>query len=79
MATKMTTPDLDFTAAMMSKGAKLDESLPWKKEGSRFFFCLEDVKEEHMHEYRTGAATFSITAFSASRRFLLEVMKTEGK
>jgi hypothetical protein len=79
MSMKLKTPDIDFAAAMMSKGAKLAEDLPWTKEGPRFFFCLENVTEQMTHEFRTGASTFSITAFTASRRFLIEVVKTEGR
>lgn len=75
---KLSTPDLDFAAAMLSKGATLVEGSPWTKEGPRFYFNLDGVTEQATHEYRTSAATFCISAFIASRRFLLEVVKRGG-
>lgn len=75
---KMKTPDIEFAAAMMSRGARLAEDQPWERSGPRFLFNLVDVSETAMHEYRTGAATFSISTFVSSRRFLLDVIKTEA-
>lgn len=75
---KIKTPDIDFAAAMMSKGATLSEGRPWEKAGPRFYFNLEGVSDAALHAYRVGEPVFSISAYTTSRRFLLDVIKTEA-
>lgn len=75
---KITTSDMDFSAAMLSKGARLDPDRPWIVDGAGpaaiYRFCLLDVKEEAAQAFRSG--TDGLAQAFASRRFLLQVVKS---
>lgn len=76
----LATADIDCAAALLSRGATLDPDNPWRRDPRthKLHFRLADVDPAALSDYQTGAPVFSIVAFSASRRFLLEVVKTES-
>lgn len=76
MAVELKTLDTDFAAAMMAKGARLNG---WDKspDGRKLYWKLEEIDPEWMDAYRKGAD--GIVKFMQSRKFLVNVAKTEIK
>ena len=76
---KLSTLDTECVAAMMSKGAQLDPEGPWdrNKHTRQVTFHLTGVDQEALNDYRSGKEAFSISAYTVSRRFLLQIIKQE--
>ena len=74
MPVKLKTLDTDFAAAMLARGARLNG---WDKspDGRKLYWKLTDIATEWMDDYRKG--TDGIVKFTQSRRFLVNVAKTE--
>lgn len=72
--TALKTIDTDFAAALMARGAKLDG---WEKspDGRKLYWRLSGIDPAWMMEYREGKD--GVTKFVASKRFLVNVAKTE--
>jgi len=71
---KMKTPDTDFAAAMMARGARLEG---WEKsqDGKKLYWRLSEIEPDWMDAYRLG--TDGITRYMQNRRMLVNVAKTE--
>jgi hypothetical protein len=72
--TNLKTIDTDFSAAMMSRGARLDG---WEKssDNRKLYWKLRDIDPKWMDDYRQGVD--GITRFVSARRMLINVAKTE--
>ena len=74
--TTLKTLETDFAAAMMARGARLDG---WDRspDGRKLYWRMDDVNPAWMDDYRNGKD--GIVKFTANRRMLINVAKTEIK
>lgn len=74
--TNMKTLDTDFAAAMMLRGARLDG---WERspDGRKLYWVLREIDPTWIQAYADGRD--GILKFSANRRMLVNVCKTELK